>query len=345
MGPDADRLNSADSAGCTPGVLRPLNRTAGFGQHKTHVARHSNGWFGSVNARATPGQRVADAGQRSCNPVKPRHSWKVPVEEDVAVTRQPWTGRPFAQRAWWDAEADGTTPSTVPSLVTPTSSGAPRLDRGGSPTALRRIRYAARLLSNRRGRCQCSRWLTAASVEVVSDLADARAPGPHAAAPGGAPPLIQCDGTRLPFADATFATVFTAYGVVPFVADSAGLMREVARVLRPGGRFVFSTTHPIRWAFADDPTEAGLRVLAPYFDRSPYVETDASGHVSYVEHHRTIGDRVRECVAAGLTVLDLVEPTWPERNVAEWGGWSPLRGELIPGTLIVVTRKDAAACA
>ena len=51
--------------------------------------------------------------------------------------------------------------------------------------------------------------------------------------------------------------VFTAYGAVPFVADSAALMRECARVLRPGGRFVFSTTHPFRWALPDDPGEAG----------------------------------------------------------------------------------------
>src|SRR5690349_23010429 len=36
-------------------------------------------------------------------------------------------------------------------------------------------------------------------------------------------------------------------------------MREVARVLRPGGRWVFSVTHPVRWSFPDDPTEAGDR--------------------------------------------------------------------------------------
>ena len=65
--------------------------------------------------------------------------------------------------------------------------------------------------------------------------------------------MAQCDGAALPFADTSFDLVVTAYGVMPFVADSAGVMREVARVLRPGGRFVFSTTHPMRWAFPDDP--------------------------------------------------------------------------------------------
>jgi SAM-dependent methyltransferase len=131
--------------------------------------------------------------------------------------------------------------------------------------------------------------------------------------------------------------VFTAYGAVPFVADSAALMRECARVLRPGGRFAFSTTHPFRWALPDDPGEAGLTVRGSYFDRTPYVEEDADGHALYVEHHRTLGDRVRELTAAGLELVDLVEPEWPASNTQVWGGWSPLRGALVPGTAIFVT--------
>ena len=86
---------------------------------------------------------------------------------------------------------------------------------------------------------------------------------------------------------------------VPFVADSAAVMREVARVLRPGGRWVFAVNHPMRWIFLDDPGERGLVATLSYFDRSPYVEYDDDGVPSYVEHHRTLGDRVREIVAAG----------------------------------------------
>ena len=49
-----------------------------------------------------------------------------------------------------------------------------------------------------------------------------------------------------------------------------------------------------------------------------------------------MGDRVRELVAAGLVLVDLVEPEWPERNTTTWGGWSPLRGQLFPGTAIFI---------
>lgn len=151
--------------------------------------------------------------------------------------------------------------------------------------------------------------------------------------------LVQADAQALPFADGAFELACSAFGAVPFVANSAALMREVARVLRAGGRWVFSVTHPTRWAFPDDPGPAGLTVGQSYFDRSPYVEVDATGTPTYVEHHRTLGDRVRELVAAGLILEDLVEPEWPAGHHQEWGQWSPLRGRLMPGTAIFVTRR------
>jgi hypothetical protein len=116
-------------------------------------------------------------------------------------------------------------------------------------------------------------------------------------------------------------------------------MREVARVLRPGGRWVFAVNHPMRWMFSDDPGPDGLVVRQSYFDRMPYVEVDGRGAATYVEHHRTLGDRVRDIVAAGLVLTDVVEPEWPEGRETVWGQWSRLRGELFPGTAIFCCRK------
>jgi SAM-dependent methyltransferase len=151
--------------------------------------------------------------------------------------------------------------------------------------------------------------------------------------------LVQADAQALPFRDASYDVVVSAFGALPFVADSAGALREIARVLRPEGRLVFSVTHPVRWAFPDDPGPSGLTVQQSYFDRTPYVEVDDSGTATYVEHHRTMGDRIRELVAAGLAVVDVIEPEWPEGNTNVWGQWSPLRGAVMPGTALFVARK------
>ena len=195
------------------------------------------------------------------------------------------------------------------------------------------------------GAAQCSRWLAKQGAGAVGldlsarQLAHARRIDDEL---GIAPlRLVQADATALPFADGSFDLAFSAYGAVQFVADSAAVMREVARVLRPGGRWVFAVTHPVRWSLPDDPGEGGLTVRYSYFDRRPYVEQDEDGVATYVEHHRTLGDRVRELTAAGLTLLDLVEPEYPESLGDRWGGgWSALRGRLVPGTAIFVTQKQ-----
>ncbi len=192
------------------------------------------------------------------------------------------------------------------------------------------------------GGAQCSRWLAGHGARVVaSDLSSemlrtARAVSGRTGVPV---PLLQCDARALPLADATIDVVFTAYGVIPFVADAGRVLTEAARVLRPGGRLVFSTSHPIRWAFPDDPGERGLTASQSYFDTTPYVESDDAGRATYVEHHRTLGGRVREIRDAGLVLADIVEPEWPERTSQTWGGWSPIRGRLLPGTAIFVATR------
>ena len=79
-----------------------------------------------------------------------------------------------------------------------------------------------------------------------------------------------------------------------------------------------------------------LTATMPYWDDTPYVEYAADATPTYVEHHRTLGERVREIAAAGFRLLDIVEPQWPPGHTQEWGQWSPLRGAILPGTAIYV---------
>ncbi len=193
------------------------------------------------------------------------------------------------------------------------------------------------------GAAQGARWLSAAGARVTAfdvsagQLREARRLDERTGV--AVPRLVQADAQHLPLRSESFDVVVSAFGALPFVADSARALREVARVLRPGGRLVFSVTHPLRWVFPDDPGPAGLTVVQSYFDRTPYVEVDEDGQAAYVEHHRTVGDRVRELVAAGLVLDDLIEPEWPDEHGREWGQWSPLRGRLVPGTSIWVVSR------
>jgi ubiquinone/menaquinone biosynthesis C-methylase UbiE len=187
------------------------------------------------------------------------------------------------------------------------------------------------------GAGQCARWLTSRGARAVGlDLSE-RQLG-HARRiddeTGVRVPAVAGTATALPFADRSFDVVFSAFGALQFVADAGRAVDESARVLRPGGTFAFSVTHPVRWSMPDDPTDAGLVVTGSYWDRTAYVEQDDTGRVTYAEHHRTLGDWVGLLASAGFRITRLLEPEWPEGHDRVWGGWGPRRGRLIPGTAI-----------
>jgi SAM-dependent methyltransferase len=246
-----------------------------------------------------------------------------------------------ANRGWWDAAA--------PAYLAEHGDDLGDVDFLWCPEGLREA--DAHLLgevSGRRvleigcGSAPCARWLRRAGADVVAlDLSAgmlARA-AELGRSTGVAVPLLQADAGALPLAGGSVDVVCSAFGGLPFVADVEGALAEAARVLRPGGRFVASVNHPFRWPLPDSPEPADLRIVSSYFDRRPYVETDGAGRTVYVEHHRTVGDWVRAVVGAGLVLDDLVEPEWTPGRTRQWGQWSPARGALVPGTLVLLAHR------
>ncbi len=105
----------------------------------------------------------------------------------------------------------------------------------------------------------------------------------------------QARGDAIPYADATFATIFSN-SVLEHIPDLEPVLREVARLLRPGGRFL-----------ATVPSDAFRRLLAGY--RARLAVGDLSGAEAYadavdqrLEHYRyPAPDRWAELLAeAGL---------------------------------------------
>lgn len=259
------------------------------------------------------------------------------------VTRRPAGADESARanRRWWDAAA--------PAYLAEHGSDLGDVDFLWCPEGLREA--DAHLLGDVRrrrvlelgcGSAPCARWLRRAGAHVVAlDISAgmlARAADLNRTT-GLDVPLLQADAGALPLTDESVDVACSAFGGLPFVADAQAVLAEVARVLRPGGRFVASVNHPLRWPFPDSPDPLDLRVVSSYFDRTPYVETDEAGRTVYVEHHRTVGDWVRAVVGAGLALTDLIEPEWTPGRTQTWGQWSPERGALVPGTLILVTAK------
>ncbi|MCF3938353.1 class I SAM-dependent methyltransferase [Gordonia tangerina] len=250
-----------------------------------------------------------------------------------------------ANRWWWDHDADNYHAEHGAFLGTHAAGG----DFVWCPEGLREADIGLLgdiadrdILEVGCGSAPCARWLAGQGARAVGVDLSRRMLGIGLAAmeqDRSRVPLVQATAEALPFADSSFDVACSAFGAVPFVADSAHVMAEVARVLRPEGRWVFAVNHPMRWMFLDDPGPDGLIVQIPYFDRTPYTEVDDAGAITYVEHHRTIGDRVREIRAAGLVLDDIVEPEWPEGFEEVWGQWSPFRGQYFPGTAIFCCRK------
>jgi ubiquinone/menaquinone biosynthesis C-methylase UbiE len=116
--------------------------------------------------------------------------------------------------------------------------------------------------------------------------------------------LVHGSAEELPFADASFDVVCCDHGAVGFT-DPRVVVPEVARVLRPGGRFAFSGLTPIEWITFDGETST-TALQRDYFGMGPE-ETDG-----IVEFMLTYGDWIRVFAGAGFAIRDLIEVRPPE---------------------------------
>lgn len=132
--------------------------------------------------------------------------------------------------------------------------------------------------------------------------------------------LPQCrfaaaDGARLPFAEGSFRSVFVR-DLLHHVEEPAAVLREVARVLRPGGRVCVlepNGRNPLIWLQARMiPAEAGARIFSPalvstFFAGLPF---------------EALTVRTRQPLPLRRAVLHY------ERGLPKLGAFAPTRGAL-----------------
>ena len=137
------------------------------------------------------------------------------------------------------------------------------------------------------------------------------------------PEFIASDIHHLPEdLHARFDIALVTIGVLGWMPDVALFMRQVARVLKPGGTLVMYETHPFLEVF--DPRAANpLLPASSYFQRDPFVlqeaivyegQSERTGPTSYWYVH-TLGSVVSAAIAAHLQIAHLQE--YPHSNREE----------------------------
>ena len=129
----------------------------------------------------------------------------------------------------------------------------------------------------------------------------------------GGPTYVKAGATDLPFDDGSFDAVVACL-VFEHIDDVDGAIAEVARVLRPGGRFSFFLNHPLLqtpgsgWIddYILDPPEQYWRI-GPYLVETESIEEVELGvHIRFL--HRPLSRYVNSLVAHGLMIGRMVEP-------------------------------------
>jgi SAM-dependent methyltransferase len=146
--------------------------------------------------------------------------------------------------------------------------------------------------------------------------------------------VVLADACRLPYRDQAFGVAVGMFFHTD-VADFAAIVREVARCLRPRGRFIYAGLHPcFLGPFLNRMSESEDRklTLLPGYGTVGWAShgsgdgSGVGGRVGF--HHKTLGAFLGAFPAAGLDI----------RDVREFSGG----GVVVPRNVGVIAAKAAA---
>jgi ubiquinone/menaquinone biosynthesis C-methylase UbiE len=140
---------------------------------------------------------------------------------------------------------------------------------------------------------------------------------------------------RQPFEDEYFDFIYSSL-TLHYSDDWKGILSEMRRLLRPGGRMLFSTHHPVKWGsqvIRGDEQDSFLMGYIRPKQGMPTVHGDYLGtrrikdtwfgSMTVEYFHRPMSAIIRDIVASDFEILDLVEPMpINEAAVEQPGFWA-----------------------
>ena len=230
---------------------------------------------------------------------------------------------------WWQREfTDGVDPEYVEQII---------------PLALEYLGDRRDVLDIGAGEGQIARAAAARGAMVVG-LDPTASQMELAVERGGGPAYAQAGSDGLPVADASFDAVVVCL-VFEHVDALEASLAEVARVLRPGGRFLFFLNHPLLQTPESgmiidhmiEPPETYWRI-GPYLREAVTVEeVQKDVRVRFV--HRPLGRYVNGLIEAGLQLVRMEEPAPPPGFIAKAGEYEHDVVQTTPRLLLLVAEK------
>jgi SAM-dependent methyltransferase len=229
---------------------------------------------------------------------------------------------------WWqDAFTDGVDPEYVEQIV---------------PLAADALAGARDVLDVGCGEGQLTRLAAAGGARRAVGVDPTRAQVGEARRRGGGPVYVRAGAARLPFSSAAFDAVVACL-VFEHIRDVDDALAEVARVLRPGGRFLFFLNHPLLqtpdsgWIDDQvlDPPEQYWRIGAYLVEDESLQEVEKDVFIPFI--HRPLSRYVNTMAAHGLLIEQMHEPAPPPGFLARAEEYA--QAATIPRLLFLHARK------